>query len=146
MSESFFHIGQDSTNYIKIIVLSRTFPNANEYWDGNWCNCYVEFNFCIFKGSFKVSLRSDEFRNFYNQIKTLYDNLSGNAKFKTLENQVLIELEGNIKGEIKISGHLMDEAGIGNKLNFHFTIDQTYLPQILLQIENILKNYPVITK
>jgi len=43
-------------------------------------------------------------------------------------------------------GALRDSPGLGNRLTFAIDIDQTDLPPILRQLENVCSTYPVIGK
>jgi hypothetical protein len=54
-----------------------------------------------------------------------------------------IKASGDGKGHIRIEGEALDAAGIGNRLNFHFEIDQTDLSYTIKQLRGLVKHYPV---
>jgi len=51
-----------------------------------------------FSGSYRATLRSEEFRGFHSELKTLEETLAGKASFKTLEGQLTLSLEGDEGG------------------------------------------------
>lgn len=129
---------------IELQILARMTPDATDFWESNWCQTLIKFDLGPFHGAFEFDLRTDELDAFYHDLQTLYDNLSGTAALKTLEDQVSIILTCDTKGHIEASGFLRDQPGMGHKLTFEFTLDQTYLPQVLEGLGMVLKEFPVL--
>lgn len=135
------HLGGDKRDYVTIRVNSRS--NAPDYWDGNWMVCIVEVHAGGFRGQFEANLRTDEFERFHNEVKPLYDKLTGKAAFRAMEEQLVLELEGDGRGHIHIRGQACDMAGTGNTLNFKLDIDQTQLFGTMAQVGELLNRFPV---
>ena len=133
-------IGSKHNECLSITVLSYEYANTMEPYD----NCWVESEISIFTGAFSgkfmASLTTQDFCNFHSQLQTLYDSLNGKAQFATLEKQIEFTLSGNGRGNIEVAGIAEDCYGFGNKLHFHFEIDQTYIPTILKELTGII-NY-----
>jgi hypothetical protein len=53
-------------------------------------------------------------------------------------------MEGDGLGHFAVGCELMDEAGTGNKLQMSLgTFDQTYVPEILRQLDKIINKFPI---
>jgi hypothetical protein len=61
-----------------------------------------------------------------------------------MEGQLALELIGDGRGHIRVEGISLDVVGVGNRLNFHFDIDQTYLARIVRSLEKSISMYPVV--
>jgi hypothetical protein len=133
----------DGGQYLLIEVQYRSFPQAQERWDSNWLNCSVEVRAGEFSGRVSCYLRAEEFLRFRDQLRHLYDSLEGQASFTTLEDQLKLTLVGDGSGRMDLEGLLRDQAGLGNTLDFHFALDQTYLPAVLTQLDDLLRSFPV---
>jgi hypothetical protein len=83
-----------------------------------------------------------DFPRFRRQLESLYKTLSGSANFDTIEHQLQIECAGNKRGGIAINGTVKDRIGDGNELRFRFDIDQTYLPILIAELEDIESEFP----
>ena len=74
----------------------------------------------------------------------LENNLAGTAEFSTMESQIELLLRGDGIGHVSVEGTVFDQAGVGNKLSFRLEIDQTYLPQIVRSLDDVLQRFPVL--
>jgi hypothetical protein len=70
--------------------------------------------------------------------------LEGGATFTTMEGQLSVTLSGDGKGHVHVQGTAADEPGTGNRLEFGFDVDQTYLPGIAETLEHFLAAFPVV--
>jgi len=140
------HIGKDTTEHIAINVLGKSHPDSNDYWDGNWLKCIVQVKAGAWRGKFKADLRTDEFHVLAEELNGLYNNLSGEVIFEPMEPWVKFKLVGDGRGYFSFEGEASDKLRTGNRLMFNFELDQTYLPNILKQLREVNKNYPVIGK
>jgi hypothetical protein len=135
-------IDGDGGQYLIIEVHYRSYPLAEDRWDGNWLNSAVEVRAGEFTGRVSCYLRADEFVRFRDELRKLYEALEGRAVFTTLENQLKLTLVGDGSGRIDLEGLLRDQAGLGNTLDFHFSLDQTYLPAVLARLDALLLSFP----
>jgi hypothetical protein len=137
-------IGDPNAQHVVLRPLTRRHPSLFESDEGNWIDCEVQIAVGGFRGSFRADLRSEEFQTFREEVETLNSALEGTATFSTMEEQVAMTLSGNGRGAVRVSGEAMDATGTGNRLTFHFVIDQTYLPEISRSLGHLLAAFPVI--
>lgn len=138
------HIGGETADYVAIQPLYRTHPGLFSYEDGNWLTCQISVVSGSFRGSFDACLRCEEFPPFLRNLEALSQTLEGAATFSTMEGQLALTLTGDGKGHVQVTGEAMDEAGTGNRLEFTFNIDQTYLPLICTSLQDLLAAFPVV--
>ena len=134
---------EDSGNYIRIKLNGLNYPNAELDWDRNWLNTLIEVKAGAFSGSFKADFMTTDFQRFKNELEILYNNLNGKADFKSLENQVEINIKGNGFGHLEAACRLMDKVGTGNELECELFFDQTQIPKMLKDLEKITSEFPV---
>ena len=142
-SSSEILIGDSTAQHVLIRPLSRSQPDLFELRDGDWIDCEVALAVGGFSGSVRADLRSEEFRAFLEELQNLSQTLEGAASFTTMEGQIAISLTGDGKGHIRVSGEAIDDAGVGNRLQFAFDIDRTYLPKVCESLESLLAAFPV---
>jgi hypothetical protein len=136
-----FRLGGAEAEYLEVRVLSRS--DAEDYSDGNWLQCVVQLAVGGFIGSFPANLRIDELATFATEVRRLYEDLRGTARFDSTEEQLDIVLQGDARGHIRCSGKARDDAGTGNLLTFAIDLDQTHLFGTMVQLEELLARFPV---
>jgi len=136
-------IGSPTGEHVSIEVLSYQYPDLTDVDDGNWLFSQISVRAGMWQGSVQATLRTEDFPEFYRQIKELYQNPVSTAKYETLEGWLNLTLSGDRFGHINIEGSALDAPGIGNELRFHFQIDQSYLPAILASLEALEAEYPI---
>jgi hypothetical protein len=137
-------IGGEVTEFLLLTLHARTHPNAIDYDDGNWVDCTVAVAAGSFQGSLNRSLRTDELARFREQLARLHDFLTGEAILDTMEHWLRIRMQGDGRGQIEACCHVCDDPVFGNVLDCRLSLDQTYLPTLLRQLEKALQAYPVI--
>lgn len=119
------------------------FPDATDYWDGNWlnvtANCGAEGASVLTSGAI---VHLAELHRFYAQCEEAFRTLSGTAKLECMEPQLAIVLSAGTAGHF-----LMEVMITPNHLTqkhwFQFDIDQSYLSQVLAACERIFQDYPL---
>ncbi|MGB8646164.1 MAG: hypothetical protein WCF84_13070 [Anaerolineae bacterium] len=136
-------IGGDA-EYILFQILDAERPEATDYWDANWLVVDVSLQAGAFRGKYRAAIERYAFLSFREQVQHLYAALDAQAKFETMEGQVLLTLVGDRFGHIALHGVAMDRPGDGNRLTFESRrLDQSWLPGIIKQLDNIVAQYPV---
>ncbi|MFK2877180.1 WapI family immunity protein [Rhodanobacter hydrolyticus] len=130
---------------LEINVFGYGCAASGNYHDVNWLS--VETFICCggFHGKFPATFFTGDLQSFHSQLASLYQILTGTAKFETLEGQLKLEATGDGLGHIKISGEALDQAGIGNKLIFEIGIDQTQLQTSVQSLAAATSAFPVRT-
>ena len=134
---------KDSGDFIRIDLLNLTYPNAEDDWDRNWIKSKIKVKAGAFTGVFQAELMTTDFEKFKQEISKLYEKLDGRANFDTLEGQISIKIKGDGIGHFEADCFVMDFAGTGNKLDFEINFDQTMITDIVSQLDNITKVFPV---
>lgn len=117
--------------HVTIHVLSE------EVDDFGWLACEISLSAGAFSGLFDATLLVSDFASFCQEVRQLYDDLKSPAVFNTLEGQLALTLSGDGIGHISVDGEVLDQTGYGNRLQFHFEIDQTYLPPIIRALDAV---------
>lgn len=134
-------------DFVTIEVRGRKYPQANDFWDGNWLDTPLTIHVGSFDGQVSSTLRSNELLKFKEELEVLYRDNAGTAVLSSMEDWLLIEFVADALGHLKVTGHLRDEVGggYGNDLDFELRgLDQTWLPPILTSLEEVLATYPVV--
>ena len=84
----------------------------------------------VWKGGFRVSFYSNEHVKFAEELRQLYQDLSGIATLKPIDNYLEMTFTGDGRGGVEIEGRAQSLFGIETYLCFSFSIDQTFLPKI----------------
>ena len=137
-------IGKESSEHVAIRISSRERVGSEDYWDGNWLNAEVSVVVGSWQGQFNAYLGSYDFVRFRKELENLYEKLTGEANFATLDSKLYFAFHGDGLGHIHVDGTACDYSGTGNTLRFSLELDQTYLPNIITQLMKIEGAYPVV--
>ena|SRR5215468_4101522 len=125
-------------------VHGRQFPEAQDYWDGNWLNVTAH---CGSAGaSVWVSgavLMVTDLARFAAQCRGLSEGHLAEATLSPLEPELRVLI-----GQIDRQGHLVLRVEITpdpvtQQHSFEFAIDQSYLPALLSEVNAVLREYPI---
>jgi hypothetical protein len=122
---------------LRVDLIGLSHPNSQLDWDRRWVKSLVTLKVGGFSGEFKCDLRIDDFESFKDELLILYDKLDGTALFETLEGQLTINIKGDGIGHLEAKCSAMDFVGTGNKLDFEISFDQTIIPRMVRQLENV---------
>lgn len=143
-----FRVEAENRDHLQVWVFARSHPNRDDFWDGNWLDTRVTLSAGRFKGDFRAFLRGEELVRFRAAVGLLYTSLgtaipSKVAEFATLEGQLSIRIVGDGLGHFTAACVALDEPGVGNRLTFTLTFDQTYLPALLRGLDVVIATFPV---
>jgi len=133
----------DGANIIKIEPLKWNYPDAELDWDKNWIRSRITVKGGAFSGQFYCDLMTTDFELFKRALNKTYNSLNQQAEFNTLESQIQIKIVGDGLGHFTVDCQVVDEVGIGNKLNVEMTFDQTQIPNFIRQLDKIVKQFPI---
>jgi hypothetical protein len=128
---------------LSIWVLSRQFPECDDYWDGNWLNVVirVEANRASVSASGPV-LRIDEVAEFYAELAVLHRDLTGVAELRCIEPELGVRVSCSSTGQVEVVIDVTPDH-LTQSHQFQFSIDQSYLPAVLEGCTNILNAFPL---
>ncbi|WP_110111803.1 hypothetical protein [Bacillus sp. CGMCC 1.16541] len=129
---------------IEIDLIHRSYPTSMDYWDGNWVDSRIKVEIPGYVAHFDSYLRTDELQDFFSQLKKMNDTLTGKAALHNLDNYIQIEGEMTKTGMIHWTAETCYPAGYGAVLTFEFASDQSYLNELIEQLDELLLAYPVV--
>ena len=116
---------------------------VGEHYDDNWVYVSVLFSIGAFAGNYKATFLTSDFVDFREGLRALHQSLEGVACFSTLEDQLTLKLTGDGRGHIELKGIAIDAPGTGNRQAFELALDQSYLPSVLKELDEIVRSFPV---
>lgn len=134
---------KNEDNLVKINVLSRPYLESDNYWDINWLICGIYIKIPGFIADFSTYIRTDELKNFYDELKKMHKDLKGTANLSTMESGIFIKSEINKLGRIEWTVETQYPEGTGAELSFEFENDQSYLYETLRNLKGIIEEYPI---
>lgn len=138
---NFFQI-KGGADFLRIEIIRFAHPGAELDWDRNWVKSKLTLEAGGFSGQFDCDLVTTDFKRFREQLSELYEKMDGIALFDTIEEQVNIRIKGDGIGHFKADCNVMDNPGTGNSLGFELEFDQTFVPQIINQLDKIMRTFP----
>jgi hypothetical protein len=139
-------LGAATSDRVVVKPLRRSYPGRADYWDGNWLACSIEVEVGGFHGRVDCDLRNEEFVRFRDGLRRLYNELTGEATFETMEGWLKIGIVGDGRGHLTATCELRDDPTFGNQLHYTLDFDQTLLPKVIESLDNIIDAFPVIGK
>ncbi len=134
----------DTGNFIRIVPLRFMHPDAEMDWDRNWIETHIEINASPFRGKYKVSLMTGDFEKFKQELKRVYNDLAGATMFDSLESDIEIKIKGDGLGHFKAKCTATDRTTVdGSELSFVLDFDQTQIPELIKQLEEITTAFPI---
>ncbi|WPY97632.1 hypothetical protein [Christiangramia sp. OXR-203] len=130
---------KNDENSIRINVIGRAYPSADNDWDKSWLKSELEFKLGSFYGNIKTKVQIDDFTNFAKELEEQYETLLTNSSFEPREENIRLNFTNQYGGFIEVRFIIMDQVGLGHELTGEFIIDQSYLPNILDQIRSIIQ-------
>lgn len=121
----------------------REFPDATDYWDGNWVYATVRIRVGAFRGEYEALLRTDEIAHLRAGFGQLHTELSGTATFESMEEWLKISVVGDGRGNFVAACQARDQPGIGNTLRFELRFDETQLLPLVASLNEVLAAFPV---
>lgn len=128
---------------LRIWVHGREFHDDGSYWDGNWLEVTIE---CMARDATVRAagwiILAWELANLLSKLEELYSTLDRSFDFKCIEPHLLLEFKAGKTGKIEFIVRLTPDL-INQKHYFRFDIDQSYLPETIRQLREVLRAYPI---
>jgi hypothetical protein len=138
-----FALGLTEKERLEITVMGYACETYDNEYDANWLNASTSIVADGFKGRITLMILAPELSLFASGISKLYEQLDGEAEFKTMEDQLYIKCRGDGLGHIAVTGYIRDAIGtVYNTLNYELALDQTQLKRTINELDKVLKEYP----
>lgn len=138
-----FAFGGTQYERIEVTILGYERQPSGDRDDDNWLTVQVSISAGGFRGSFGASFRTVEIVGFRDQLAKLCETLKGRAVFDTIENQLMLQIDGNGLGSMQVSGEAWDESSVGNQLKFEIRTDQTDVAAALRDVNAVIQAFPI---
>lgn len=128
---------------LKLWIHGRQFPNATDFWDGNWLR--VTAILSTPRSMVRTEGPIIHLREIYalkSECEKLYETLSGNAKLSCLEPNLSVNIVAGTGGHMEVEVSVVPDQ-FTERHEYKATSDQTYLPRIIRACETILEQYPI---
>lgn len=130
---------------LRIWVVGREYEQSEDYWDGNWLNVVA----CCASLSAEVWVRGPMvhltgLRRWQLDLENVLRDLSGSAELATPEGDLsaVVEIDALGRGQMRVS--ITPDIMTENH-SLTFQMDQSYLPEVIVSINQILAEYPIRT-
>lgn len=128
---------------LRIWVHGREYPDNLSYWDGNWLNVTIECSArdAMVRASGSIIL-AWELADLLSGLEKLHSTLRGDYDLECIEPHLSLALKTEKTGKIEFIVQLTPDI-INQKHSFKFDIDQSYLPETIRQLRELLRTIPV---
>ena len=137
-----FTIGQSEHENVVIDVAGYERAPVGEWYDDNWLRTQIRVATGGFRGTVSAAILTLDLIGFAKELKALVKNLSGAAEFTTLEEQLSMRVLCDKTGHVTLHGDIVDQPGIGNRLQFTLNLDQSELERSIRQLDAVIVTFP----
>lgn len=128
---------------LQIWVHGRQFPDAIDYWDGNWLRITAH---CGMQGAdvwtTGAILNLPAVVSWLAELEYLNQSLTGSASLVPLEPELSVKLTASVLGHISMEVEITPD-NMTQEHMFRFELDQSYLEPVIESCRKILNDYPI---
>ena len=122
----------------------REYPESTDYWDANWVVTRFFATAPGFRADFVESVHLSEVISLRKGLAKMHARMEGAVEWKAMDGFLELTAEMDKLGHIHWTIDLIYPAGVGARLSLELENDQTYLPALLNQIDDILEAFPLL--
>jgi hypothetical protein len=138
-------IGDTRHEHIRIRVLGRTHPGAQDSAEANWLVSPISIAVGGFTAEIPAALRSDELHRFREGLEQVQRSAAGTAVLKSIEAWISLAVVHEANGTLSVTGSADDQPGIGNTLRFAFDgLDAALLEPLVVSLRACEEQFPVV--
>jgi hypothetical protein len=128
---------------LSLWIDGRQFPDADDYWDGNWLvvRARMETNGARVECDGPLLMTADIGR-FRNQLAVMAKTLKGEAALQPLEPDLKVVLKMQSRGQVEATVEITPDH-MTEQHSFTLDADQTYLSALVDSCDAILTRYPI---
>lgn len=108
----------------------------------DWAVAYISVKTPFFKGMYGCNITTADFYPIYDSLSRLYNDLNGEAFFEDIEGNLKISIKGDGVGHFCATVKARSSFDYRSSLEFCIDFDQSYLPDMVNQLERIIKKGP----
>lgn len=126
--ETYFEL-RDRQNFLRLTPLSAGSGS-------DWIKVQLKVNGGNFSGTHDVEFISNEFLSLRDIFVRLYDDFKGSASFQHIDGYLEFKIDGDGLGHFEVETVAIYDNAV---LEFKIGLDQSHYPQIISQLESIIK-------
>jgi hypothetical protein len=142
MTEHLIEILGDGA-FVTLNFHHRAYPEAQDYWDRNWVVTRIQVEAREFKADFTDQVHMGDVVRFYEDVIKLHANMSGEATLTMLEEFLTVTGKMDVRGGLDWAATVLHPRRRDIQLCFTFRADQSYLPELIQQMEKLLTEFGV---
>jgi hypothetical protein len=140
-------IGTWPTDCVVLRFLGKEFPEATDYWDGNWLCTRILATIPGFSGDVTTYLRTPEVAKLCAQLEKLREDNENEATFEMMEPCLSLHFQDDRRGHITVAGEMFNRAGpMGAALRFQLTIDSPQLQTSIDALHAVEAKWPILDR
>lgn len=134
----------DGGDLIRLEPLHVISYSSNLDWDKNWIKTKVTAKGGAFSGQYFADFMTTDYELLKRDLLKLNNDFNGQAKFEPLEGELVLQIRGDGLGHFEVHCTACDQPGLGGKLAFGLSFDQTELSRLIKELDAITKLFPII--
>ena len=140
-----FTIGSRDGERLQVRVRARAYPDATDFWDGNWLVTPVTARFGGFRADVPDALlRANEIEGFRDELRGLHEGLRGEARLSSMEEWLELLVTDTGPETLPVVGELRDRPGSPFRLGFAVDDqDRAQVRALLDDLDAVLAGFPV---
>jgi hypothetical protein len=117
------------------------FPHRTCAWGGYDAQGWVDIQCGPYRVHGPLWFSTGEVWQFYDELRRTYDELSGQARFHSYEDNLMFTLMFTARGQVTIRGVYQARPDNDSRLDFELVTDQSYLAEPLDQLAQFIAKY-----
>lgn len=130
---------------ITLAVAGYERPQNTDVDDANWLVGTVSISAPNLSGTAGLTLVTTELNTFCTQLRNAQEIVSGTARLETLEEGISLVVRYGSLGRAEVEGRITLDHGPRLSVSFSFETDQSYLAATLMELEQAVSDFPVVT-
>jgi hypothetical protein len=130
----------------EIWIHGRQFPEATDYWDGNWLmvtvRCQTQLATVWTAGPI---MHLSELANWIKSTEQMVNTLTGEANLVCMEPELGVEMKMDKLGHVRVKVKITSDSPKGHHV-LNFEIDQSHLPDFVRDGRRVIAQFPIIGK
>ncbi len=129
-------IRSDKGESVELDVLGKLYEDG---LGGYWLSVAIEIILDGYHASIGgTHMVTGDLNKFRSQVIKMYEEMKGFADLNAIEELITLRAELDKTGHVLWKGQTRYPIGVGNVLQFQFHSDQSYLPELISQLNSIM--------
>ncbi len=147
MNYQTFIVGRVGSDHVAVDVLGYEKAGSSHPFESNWLRAEVSVSAGGWQGKIpKAFFTTQEVQHFRLALEKLLKEPKGTAELNPMEHNLILKLSGDGQGNLEVSGVAFDNPGGFNALAFNWLLDQSCLPELIRQLKELEKTFPILNK